>query len=91
MNKELRQDDVAKRFAGAWRLVLVEGTDATFNFANDHPTGLIIYDRSGWMSVQIDTKGTRKPLADDPPAALPTKRCTPSIITSRTTAPIRWS
>ena len=42
-------------------MLSVEGTDATFNFTYDHPTGIIIYDRSGWMSVQVDTKGARKP------------------------------
>jgi hypothetical protein len=29
----------------------------------DHPTGLIVYDRSGWMSVQIAIHGERKPFA----------------------------
>ncbi len=58
---EPRQDDTAKKLVGAWRLVAVDGTDATFHFAYDHPTGIIIYDRSGWMSVQIDVKGARKP------------------------------
>jgi hypothetical protein len=42
----------------------VEGTDATSPFAYDHPTGILIYDRSGWMSVQIDVKGTRKPFVN---------------------------
>ena len=45
-------------------MVSVEGTDANFHFAFDHPTGLIVYDRSGWMSVQIDVKGTRKPFVN---------------------------
>ena len=61
-----RQDDVAQRLVGAWRLVSIEGTDPTFHFAFDHPTGVIIYDRSGWMSVQIDIKGTRKPFPEGP-------------------------
>jgi len=61
-----RQDNVAPKFVGAWRLVSVEGTDPTFHFAYDHPTGVIIYDRSGWMSVQIDIKGTRKPFVNGP-------------------------
>jgi Lipocalin-like domain len=61
---EPRQDDVAKKLLGAWRLISIEGTDPTFHFAYDHPTGLIIYDRSGWMSVQIDIKGTRKPFVN---------------------------
>jgi hypothetical protein len=61
-----RRDDVAQKLVGAWRLVSVEGTDPTFHFAFDHPTGVIIYDRSGWMSVQIDIKGTRKPFVNGP-------------------------
>jgi hypothetical protein len=50
-----------QKFVGAWRLVSIEGADPTFHFAFDHPTGLIVYDPSGWMSVQIDVKGVRKP------------------------------
>ena len=61
LSAQSRQDNVAEKLIGAWRLVSVEGTDATFHFAYDHPTGVIIYDRSGWMSVQIDAKGIRKP------------------------------
>lgn len=61
-------DNVSAKLVGAWRLVSVEGTDATFHFAYDHPTGVIIYDRSGWMSVQIDVKGIRKPFVDGPAA-----------------------
>jgi len=65
---EPRQNDVAQKLVGAWRLVSVEGTDATFHFAFDHPTGIITYDRSGWMSVQIDVKGIRKPFVNGPAA-----------------------
>ena len=61
-----RQDNVAQRLVGAWRLVSVEGSDPTFHFAFDHPTGVIIYDRSGWMSVQIDIKGARTPFPEGP-------------------------
>jgi hypothetical protein len=57
-------EDVAGKLVGAWRLVSIQGTDANFHFDFDHPTGLIVYDRSGWMSVQIDVKGTRKPFAN---------------------------
>jgi Lipocalin-like domain len=66
ISAESRQDNVAQKLVGAWRLVSVEGTDPTFHFAYDHPTGVIIYDRSGWMSVQIDIKGTRKPFVNGP-------------------------
>ena len=61
---EPRQDKAAKKLVGAWRLVSVEGTDTVFHFAFDHPTGIIIYDRSGWMAVQVDVKGTRKPFVN---------------------------
>ena len=66
MRAEPQQDEVTQKLIGAWRLVSVEGTDATFHLAYDHPTGLIIYDRSGWMSVQIDVKGIRKPCVNGP-------------------------
>src|ERR1700687_710784 len=42
---------------GAWRLVSVETTrpngEVIYPFYGKHPEGLLIYDRSGWMSVQI--------------------------------------
>lgn len=60
---EAQQNNANEKLVGAWRLVSVEGTDATIHFAFDHPTGMITYDRSGWMSVQIDIKGVRKPFA----------------------------
>jgi Lipocalin-like domain len=63
---EPRQGNAGKKLVGAWRLVSVEGTDATLHFAYDHPTGIITYDRSGWMSVQIDIKGIRKPFVNGP-------------------------
>jgi hypothetical protein len=59
-----QQDDVAGKFLGAWRLVSVEGNSPVRHVAYDHPTGLIMYDRSGWMSVQIAIKGERKPFAN---------------------------
>jgi hypothetical protein len=62
----LRQDNAGEKLVGAWRLVSVEGTDATFHFAYGRPTGIIISDRSGWMAVQIDVKGVRKPFVDGP-------------------------
>ena len=63
---ESRPDNTGKKLVGAWRLVSVEGTDATFHFAYDHPTGIITYDRSGWMAVQIDVKGARRPFVKGP-------------------------
>ena len=45
---------------GAWRLVSIQlvGPDGTKTdpFYNADPTGLLIYDRAGWMSVQIAGK-----------------------------------
>jgi hypothetical protein len=55
-----RDEAISKKLAGAWRLVSVSNTDATFHLAYDRPTGLIMYDPSGWMSVQIAVKGDRK-------------------------------
>lgn len=54
---------IAEKFIGAWRLVSVEGNSPMRPVRYDHPTGLIIYDRSGWMSVQIVIHGERKPFA----------------------------
>lgn len=42
---------------GAWQLVSVEtirpNGEVIYPFYGKHPSGLIIYDKSGWMSVQI--------------------------------------
>jgi hypothetical protein len=42
---------------GAWRLVSVEtirpNGEVIYPFYGKHPEGLIVYDSSGWMSVQI--------------------------------------
>ena len=52
-----KHDDVAAAFAGAWRLVSVETSrpngEVIYPFYGKHPEGLLVYDRSGWMSVQI--------------------------------------
>jgi hypothetical protein len=66
LSAEPRQDNAAQKLVGVWRLVSVEGTDPTFHFAFDHPTGILTYDRSGWMAVQIDVKGIRKPFMNGP-------------------------
>lgn len=45
------------RLNGAWRLVSIEtirsSGEVIYPFYGRHPEGLIVYDRSGWMSVQI--------------------------------------
>jgi hypothetical protein len=47
----------AEALAGTWRLVSVEtirpGGEIIYPFYGKHPTGLLIYDRSGWMSVEM--------------------------------------
>ena len=64
MHAEQQRDEVTRKLIGAWRLVSVEGTNPIFHFAYDHPTGLLIYDRSGWMAVQVAVKGDRKPFVN---------------------------
>ena len=48
---------VAEQFVGAWKLVSVETRRANgeviYPFYGRHPEGILMYDRSGWMSVQI--------------------------------------
>ncbi len=48
---------VSDRLVGAWRLISVETRRANgeiiYPFYGRHPEGLLIYDRSGWMGVQI--------------------------------------
>ena len=47
----------AESLIGTWRLVSVEtmrqNGEVIYPFYGKHPDGLLIYDRSGWMSVQI--------------------------------------
>jgi Lipocalin-like domain len=47
----------ADRLIGAWRLVSIEtirpNGDVIYPFYGKHPEGLLIYDPSGWMSMQI--------------------------------------
>jgi hypothetical protein len=58
-----------QHLVGAWRLVSIEtmrpNGDVIYPFYGKHPEGILIYDRSGWMSVQIisDPKPTA-PTAD---------------------------
>ncbi len=88
------QDNVAQRLVGAWRLVSAEGTDPTFHQDYRHATGLIIYDRSGWMSAQIDIKGTRKPFTNGPDGGTNEEKVAnfhDYLSYYRTTAPIRWT
>ncbi len=53
----LQSGSVSDRLVGAWRLISVEtkrpNGEIVYPFYGKHPEGLLIYDRSGWMSVQI--------------------------------------
>jgi Lipocalin-like domain len=48
---------LAEKMVGAWQLVSIETIRANgeviYPYYGQHPEGLLIYDRSGWMSVQI--------------------------------------
>lgn len=48
---------IKDQLIGTWRLVSVEtirpSGEVTYPYYGKHPEGLSIYDRSGWMSVQI--------------------------------------
>ena len=69
-----------ERLLGAWRLVSIEtrrpNGEVIHPFYGGHPRGLIVYDRSGWMSVQIvsdprstvPTAGSREAFAAAPAA-----------------------
>lgn len=68
------QQKAAEKIIGAWRLASVEGDSPFRNVSYDHPTGLIVYDRSGWMSVQIAVHGERKPFAKGMSAGTPEEK-----------------
>ena len=48
---------VTDQLVGAWRLVTIEtfraNGETIYPFYGKHPEGLLLYDRTGWMSVQI--------------------------------------
>jgi len=52
-----RGEAVADQLVGAWRLVSLETVrpngEVVYPYYGKHPEGLLVYDRSGWMSVQI--------------------------------------
>lgn len=58
-----QQNQMASRFAGAWRLVSVEGNPPGLPGFYDRPTGMIVYLASGQVIVQIAAKADRKPFA----------------------------
>ena len=75
--KPAPQDETAARFIGTWRLVSVVGANGepTANFG-PHPIGLLIYDGTGHMAVQIMPDRVRpkyaasQPTPDEARAAL---------------------
>jgi hypothetical protein len=58
----------AQALLGAWKLISIDYASPQGPAADDvfgpSPTGLIIYDRSGWMSVQIVT--ANRPMMERP-------------------------
>jgi hypothetical protein len=56
-------NELTKKFVGAWRLVSIEGNPPGRTNFYDRPTGLIMYDPSGRMRVNIVLKADRKPFA----------------------------
>ena len=58
---------VADKLVGSWRLISVETMRANgeviYPFYGKHPEGMLMYDKNGWMSVQI---------VSDPKPTLPT-------------------
>jgi hypothetical protein len=56
-------EELSKKFVGAWRLVSIEGNPPGRTNVYDRPTGLIMYDPSGHMCVNIVLKADRKPFA----------------------------
>ena len=54
-----QQQSIRQQLAGAWRLVSIETTrpsgEVIYPFYGRHPEGLLMYDPSGWMSVQIES------------------------------------
>lgn len=55
--QKLLGDAVANQLVGAWRLVSVKtlrpNGEVIYPFYGKQPEGLLVYDRAGWMSVQI--------------------------------------
>src|SRR5215510_8361948 len=58
-------DDVAKRFVGMWSLVSI--TTNGHPDRGPHPSGFIVYDRSGNMTVQVMPDRNRPKYADAQP------------------------
>ncbi len=74
--QSLFQADVAKRFIGTWRFVSIESNSQPGPNRGPRPTGLIYYDGTGHMAVQIMPNRPRpkyagsRPTPDEARAAL---------------------
>ncbi len=74
--QSVSQGDVTKRFIGTWRLVSIVSNGQTDPNRGAHPTGLIYYDGTGHMAVQIMPDRPRpkyvgpQPTPDEAKAAL---------------------
>jgi hypothetical protein len=65
--EKLQAKSLADQLVGTWHLISVEtirsNGEVIYPFYGRHPDGMLIYDRGGWMSVQI---------VSDPKPAVPT-------------------
>lgn len=74
--QSLSQGEAAKRIIGTWRLVSIVENGQPDPKRGAHPTGVIYYDRSGQMAVQIMPERPRpkytrsEPTPDEAKAAL---------------------
>ena len=60
MAADPESDRIANKLVGAWRLVSIKGASPKIPLDFDRPSGLIVYTRSGWVSVQISVKQDRR-------------------------------
>ena len=62
--------DLQKKFIGSWKLISIEGPNQTIN---GKPFGIIMYDSTGHMSVQI-VRGDRPAFPNGSPKATETEK-----------------
>jgi hypothetical protein len=69
---------LADRLVGTWHLISVEtirsNGELIYPFYGRHPEGMLIYDRDGWMSVQI---------VSDPKPSVPTDSSRENFMTAK--------
>jgi len=71
------QSEEAKRFLGTWKLVSIISNGQINRAYGDHPVGMIYYDNTGHMAVQIMPDRLRPKFAE----AIPTPEEAKSAIT----------